>query len=112
MNTKDTQKSPSPSILRPPKLYSNNFKIQRRRLEKQLFSKYYELQYQLEKESVLKKLDSFYQTFAHAAKRRFETGETNYLEKITAQAKQKQLHTLYLQAERDVQKSLLECGNS
>ena len=87
---------------------NNNYKIQRRRLEKQLFSKYYELQYQLEKESVLKRLDSFYQTFAHAAKRRFETGETNYLEKITAQAKQKQLHTLYLQAERDVQKSLLE----
>ena len=86
----------------------NSYKIQRRRLEEQLFSKYYELQYQLEKEFVLKRLDSFYQTFAHAAKRRFETGETNYLEKITAQAKQKQLHTLYLQAGQDVQKSLLE----
>ena len=87
---------------------SNSFQIKRRHLEEQLFSKYYELQYHLEKELVLKRLDSFYQTFAHAAKRRFETGETNYLEKITAQAKQKQLHTLYLQAEQDVQKSLLE----
>jgi cobalt-zinc-cadmium resistance protein CzcA len=86
----------------------NSYKIQKRRLEEQLFSKYYELQYQLEKEFVLKRLDSFYQTFAHAAKRRFETGETNYLEKITAQAKQKQLHTLYLQAGQDVQKSLYE----
>jgi len=87
---------------------STTFKIQRRRLEEALFSKYYELQYHLEKEQVLKRLDSFYQTFAHAAKRRFETGETNYLEKITAQAKQKQLHTLYVQAAQDVQKSLLE----
>ena len=87
---------------------NNSFKIQKRSFEKQLFSNYYELQYQLEKEVVLKRLDSFYQTFAHAAKRRFETGETNYLEKITAQAKQKQLHTLYLQAGQDVKKSLLE----
>lgn len=32
-------------------------------------------------------LDSLYSVFANAANRRFETGETNYLEKLTAQGK-------------------------
>ena len=36
-------------------------------------------------------LDSLYQNFAHSAKRRFELGESNYLEMITAESKQKQL---------------------
>ncbi|MGI9532625.1 CusA/CzcA family heavy metal efflux RND transporter [Lutimonas sp.] len=87
---------------------SKSFNIQKRRLQKALYSEYYQLQYHLEERQVLRKLDSFYLTFAHAAKRRFETGETNYLEKITAQAKQKQLHTLFLQSEQEVEKSTLE----
>src|SRR5690606_14492256 len=36
------------------------------------------------------------------AKRRFELGETNYLEMITAQSKQKQLETLYKQALQEI----------
>jgi cobalt-zinc-cadmium resistance protein CzcA len=35
-------------------------------------------------------LDSLYQNFSKASNRRFELGETNYLEKITAQAKFRQ----------------------
>jgi len=65
------------------------------------------LQYELEKESIYMRLDSFYVTFSHAAKRRFETGETNYLERITAQAKQRQLRTLYQQSQEDVKSALL-----
>jgi len=81
---------------------SSSYLIHKKLLEQRVVSKYHLLQYELEKEAVYKQLDSFYITFAHAAKRRFETGETNYLEKITAQAKQKKLHTLYLQAQEDV----------
>jgi cobalt-zinc-cadmium resistance protein CzcA len=79
-----------------------SYRIQKKILEQKVVSKYYLLQYEMEKEAVYKRLDSFYKTFSHAAERRFETGETNYLEKITAQAKQKQLHTKFLQAIEDV----------
>ncbi len=86
---------------------NNSYSINKRQLEQKVSSKFYLLQYELEKESVLKRLDSFYKTFAYAAKRKFETGETNYLEKITAQAKQKQLQTLYRQSQQDVASALL-----
>ena len=86
---------------------SSSYLIHKKLLEQRVVSKYHLLQYELEKEAVYKQLDSFYITFAYAAKRRFETGETNYLEKITAQAKQKQLHTLYLQAQEDVIRTTL-----
>ena len=56
---------------------------------------------------MLQRLDSFYRTFAYAAKRKFETGDTNYLEKITAQAKQKQLQTLHKQSQQDVASALM-----
>jgi cobalt-zinc-cadmium resistance protein CzcA len=81
---------------------SSTYNIKKKILERELKSSYYRLQYELEKEDVYKRLDSFYKTFAYAAKRRFETGETNYLEKITAQAKQKQLQTMYRQSQEDV----------
>ncbi len=87
---------------------SKNFNIQKRRLQEALYSAYYQLQYHMEQRQVLKRLDSFYMTFAHAANRRFETGETNYLEKITARAKQKQLHTHFLQSEQEIEKATLE----
>jgi cobalt-zinc-cadmium resistance protein CzcA len=85
----------------------SSFNIKKKIVERELKSSYYRLQYELEKENVYRKLDSFYKTFAYAAKRRFETGETNYLEKITAQAKQKQLQTLYKQSQEDVSSALI-----
>ena len=39
---------------------------------------------------ILSHLDSLYSQFANAADRRFELGETNYLEKVTSRAKQRQ----------------------
>ncbi len=36
-------------------------------------------------------LDSLYDDFSNASKRRFETGESNYLEKLTASAKQREI---------------------
>ncbi len=88
-------------------LESSSYNIKKKILERDITSTYYQLQYELEKEDVYKKLDSFYKTFAYAAKRRFETGETNYLEKITAQAKQKQLQTIYKQSQEDTGSALV-----
>ena len=86
---------------------NNSFSIKKRQIKKDVLSKFYLLQYELEREMVLKRLDSFYKTFAYAAKRKFETGDTNYLEKITAKAKQKQMQTLHKQSQLDVASALL-----
>ncbi|HXJ97227.1 MAG TPA: CusA/CzcA family heavy metal efflux RND transporter [Gelidibacter sp.] len=79
-------------------------------LKRDVYSAYYNLSYAKNKEKSYRYLDSLYQNFAHAAKRRFELGETNYLEMITAQSKQKQLETLYKQSQQEVvmYKSLLK----
>lgn len=71
-------------------------------LEKELASAFYQLKYEQEKEEIYRVLDSLYSRFAYAATRRFELGATNYLEKITAQAKQRELQTRYQQAGEEV----------
>ncbi|RXJ52199.1 CusA/CzcA family heavy metal efflux RND transporter [Gelidibacter gilvus] len=71
-------------------------------LQKEVYSAYYNLTYAKNKARSYHFLDSLYQNFAQSAKRRFELGETNYLEMITAQSKQKQLETLYRQAQQEV----------
>ena len=48
-------------------------------------------------------MDSLYQDFAKKSERRFQLGETNYLEMITAKSKQKQLQTLYKQTLQEVE---------
>ncbi|UJH68801.1 CusA/CzcA family heavy metal efflux RND transporter [Allomuricauda sp. SCSIO 65647] len=81
---------------------SSSYEIRKQLLERDVASAYHQLQYEREKEKVYQYLDSLFRKFAHNAKRRFELGETNYLEKITAQAKQKELLTKYRQAQEDV----------
>ena len=71
-------------------------------LKKDVYSAYYNLSYAKNKAKSYRFLDSLYQNFAQSAKRRFELGETNYLEMITAQSKQKQLETFYRQAQQEV----------
>lgn len=71
-------------------------------LKQQVYANYYQLSYAKNKAEAYKYLDSLYKDFAKKAERRFELGETNYLEMITARSKQKQLETLYKQALQDV----------
>lgn len=92
-------------------LRRSNLDIQRRMLEKKVVSQYHRLLFEREKQEIYRRLDSFYVRFSHAATRRFETGETNYLERITAQAKQRQVKTLYRQAQEDVNSALLNLQN-
>jgi cobalt-zinc-cadmium resistance protein CzcA len=46
-------------------------------------------------------LDSLYQNFSKASNRRFELGETNYLEKITAEAKFRQISSKLSQLDKE-----------
>jgi len=83
-------------------LSTSKFEVQEKALKRQVTSAYYEYQYAKEKENIYLRLDSVYKDFAHMAKRRFELGETNYLEKITASSKQRQLQIALEQAQQDV----------
>jgi len=80
----------------------STFELKKLKLEQEVTQVYYQLQYENAKIQVYKDLDSLYQKFAYAAKRRFELGETNYLEKITARSKQKQLETQLKQAQNEL----------
>ncbi|MCB0463681.1 MAG: CusA/CzcA family heavy metal efflux RND transporter [Flavobacteriaceae bacterium] len=81
---------------------SSTYRIQKKALEREVTSSYYKYQIALEKEQIYKRLDSLYSNFSYMASRRFELGETNYLEKITATSKQKQINLQYHQAKQNV----------
>jgi len=78
------------------------YEIQKKGLERKLTESYYQYQISRKKQLLFKKIDSLYQNFTQTAARRFELGETNYLEKITAASKQQQIHLKYTQANKDV----------
>ncbi|SRX55181.1 CusA/CzcA family heavy metal efflux RND transporter [Aequorivita sp. CIP111184] len=84
-------------------MQSSQYELQKRKTEGLVAAAFYQFQFEKNRERVYESLDSLYQNFAHAAQRRFELGETNYLEKITARAKQRQLETDYKQSKENVQ---------
>ena len=84
-------------------LEESKYNIQFQKVKKKVYSSYYQLSYAKQKAETYRFLDSLYQDFSQKAARRFELGETNYLETITAESKQKQLQTLYKQALQDVE---------
>lgn len=63
---------------------------------------YEQLLYANERLRLFSQLDSFYTDFASYATKKFEVGESNALEKISAQAESKQLQLEKAQAEADV----------
>lgn len=84
------------------KLQETNYRIKLENLKRDVYLSYYALSYAKNKTKTYRYLDSLYQNFAKAASRRFELGETNYLEMITAKSKQMQLETAYKQSQQDV----------
>ncbi|EGV42277.1 CusA/CzcA family heavy metal efflux RND transporter [Bizionia argentinensis JUB59] len=76
--------------------------IQILQLKRNVYSNYYALSYAKNKAKSYKYLDSLYSKFAQNAKRRFELGESNYLETITAESKEKQMETRYIQSQQEV----------
>jgi len=83
-------------------LETSTYYIKEKALKRQVTSSYYQYLYVKEKEQIYFRLDSLYENFAAIAKRRFELGETNYLEKITAQSKQKQINLNLSQAQQEL----------
>ncbi|MDC6389669.1 CusA/CzcA family heavy metal efflux RND transporter [Maribacter sp. PR1] len=81
----------------------STYEIKKKELERMVTTRYFEYQLAREKTKVFQILDSLYNNFSSMANRRFELGETNYLEKITATSKQKQIQLKYEEARRDVQ---------
>lgn len=81
---------------------SSRYDIEEKAIKREVTAAYYNYQIAREKEQVYKTLDSLYTNFSQIAARRFELGETNYLEKITAASKQKQINLNYLQAQKEV----------
>tara|TARA_R110002051_G_scaffold15064_2_gene47622 strand:+ start:13985 stop:18322 length:4338 start_codon:yes stop_codon:yes gene_type:complete len=92
-------------------LAQSGYDIKKKEIERKVTASYYTYQIAKEKERVYQKLDSLYADFSRLAARRFELGETNYLEKITAASKQKQVNLNYIQVQEEVAlayKSLLK----
>ena len=79
-----------------------NYSLQLLQLKRAVYTNYYQLSYAKNKAKTYRFLDSLYLDFATKAARKFELGETNYLETITAKSKQKQLETSYNQALQEV----------
>jgi len=79
----------------------SSFEIQKNRLTLQVSNAYYHIVYLQHQEKLYRYLDSLYQNFSKASDRKFELGETNYLEKITAQAKFRKISTSLSQIEND-----------
>jgi len=84
------------------KLQKSDYTIREATLKRDVALAYYNLNYVQNKVKTYQYLDSLFQNFASASERRFELGETNYLEMISAKSKQKQLETIYKQAKQDV----------
>lgn len=84
------------------KVQQSNYKIELNNLKRDVYLNYHQLSYAKNKAKAYQILDSLYKAFAKAAARRFDLGETNYLEMITAKSKQKQLEMLYRQAKQEV----------
>jgi len=83
-------------------LASSSYKIKEKAIIRKLTASYYSYQIALEKENVYEHLDSLYSNFSKMSTRRFELGETNYLEKLTAVSKQKQIKIEYQEAQKNV----------
>ncbi|WP_027138285.1 CusA/CzcA family heavy metal efflux RND transporter [Gaetbulibacter saemankumensis] len=83
-------------------LQESKYQIKAETLKRDVHLAYSNLSYFKNKTKTYKFLDSLYTHFVKASERRFELGETNYLEMISAQSKQKQLETVYRQSQQDV----------
>lgn len=79
-------------------LTKNEYDIAEKKLKRELSHSYYNYQIIKQKELLYKELDSLYTQFSKASERRFELGETNYLEKITATSKKRQITLAYQKA--------------
>lgn len=74
-------------------------------LKREVSRAYYQVVYWQQLTENYRYLDSLYSGFSRAADRRYEVGETNYLEKLTAGSKQKEVSLALAQSRKGVQKA-------
>ncbi len=77
------------------------YEIEKNKISLEISKLYNQIVYFQNQEKLFENLDSLYQKFSLASSRRFELGETNYLEKITAQSKAKQISLKLIQIKKD-----------
>lgn len=83
-------------------LSENQLTAIKAQITRDVSTSYYQLYNAGEKLKVLIELDSIYSEFASYAERKFTVGETNLLEKVSAQAQLKQIRLNRMQMESDI----------
>jgi len=73
-------------------LEESQLSLDERSVKKAVAQAYYNILYWEKVKTNFRYLDSLYSQMANAANRRFETGETNFLEKLTAETQQKEMN--------------------
>jgi cobalt-zinc-cadmium resistance protein CzcA len=86
-------------------LANDQYEIDKLVLTKEVSKSYYEIVYWHQMLANYKYLDSLFATFEWAANRRFEQGESNYLEKLTAVTKRKEISLQLNQVQESINKS-------
>jgi cobalt-zinc-cadmium resistance protein CzcA len=81
------------------------YELNKRIVTKEALRSYYNVVFSQNLVDQYRSLDSLYRQFASAAKKRYEVGETNLLEKLTAETKQKEISISLAQAKEDVLKA-------
>lgn len=84
---------------------TQEYLLNERMLTKEVYKAYYNVIYSNNLVKQYSYLDSLYSQFAEAAKKRYAVGETNLLEKLLAETKQKEIFIALSQAKEEVSKS-------
>tara|TARA_R110002050_G_scaffold149463_1_gene276036 strand:+ start:74717 stop:79045 length:4329 start_codon:yes stop_codon:yes gene_type:complete len=90
------------------KMAQDQLEMDQRTVTKEVQKVYYEIVYWQEKQKTYLFLDSLYSTFEYAANRRFEQGETNYLEKLTFETKRKEVTVQLNQVSENIVKNYIQ----
>lgn len=86
-------------------LTKDQYMIDKRMVTKEVHKVYTEIVYWQQMLKNYNYLDSLYTSFEHAANRKFEQGESNYLEKLTAETKKKEISIQLSQIRESIQRN-------
>lgn len=89
------------------KLHSDQYLIDQKGVTKEVSKLYYEIVYWQQMQHNYTYLDSLFESFEYAANRRFEQGASNYLEKLTAETKRKEISLKLEQIQESIHKSYI-----
>ncbi|MEX2514443.1 MAG: CusA/CzcA family heavy metal efflux RND transporter [Cyclobacteriaceae bacterium] len=86
-------------------LVTDQYAMDKYQVTKEVLKAYHEIVYWQEMLTNFTYLDSLYTNFEYAANRKFEQGESNYLEKLTAETKRKEISIQLRQIQESRQKA-------